>query len=148
MKPPIEVMLRMWPAPARAHVRKDRLDHRHGAEHVDLELPAQLLQRRLFQHAFVAIAGIVDQHIDRAELGLDALDDRRDRHGVGDVQHAGDGAARRQGFERVGRLRAAHRADHAMAGGQRRLGERAAEAAADTGDEQLFGLGHGRAPVV
>ena len=131
-------------ATARAHVRQHGLDQRGGAEDVHFELMAQLVQRGFFEDAFMAVAGVVDQHVDGADVAFDVGDECIDGAGIGDVQQAAEGAARREGLELLAGRFAAHGADHAMAGQQRLLGQGAAEAAADAGDEEEAGYGHGR----
>ncbi len=78
MIPPIDAMLRICPA-RRLRMRQHRLDHRHRAEDVDLELASQVVDRRFFQNALVTIAGIVHQNVDRADRILDLGDGGRDR---------------------------------------------------------------------
>ena len=69
-----------------------RLGDRYCAEDVHVELTPHLFERRLFKHALVAIAGIVDQDVDGAVFFLclrhdarhavelrDIADDRPDR---------------------------------------------------------------------
>ena len=46
-----------------------------------------LLRRHLVEHRIAGDAGIVDQHVDRAELGLDLLRCRRAGVVVGDTSH-------------------------------------------------------------
>ncbi|MNS73536.1 hypothetical protein D3C72_1069790 [compost metagenome] len=134
-------------AAARAHVRQHGLDQRGRTEHVHFELMAQFVQRGFFEDAFVAVAGVVDQHVDGADVGFHAGHQCIDGGGIGDVQQAAEGATRREGFEILTGGFAAHGADHAMAGQQRLLGQGAAEAAADAGDEEEAGYGHGQGLV-
>jgi hypothetical protein len=89
MWPPIDVMFRMWPR-RRAHERQHRL-HRDRAEYVHVELPAHCFERRFFHHAFVAVAGVVDQHVDGADARFDLCDDGVDCVEVGHVEHARHG---------------------------------------------------------
>ncbi len=47
------------------------------------KLPAEVVQRDLLQHAPVAVAGIVDEHVDEALFSLHRGHQRRDGGGVG-----------------------------------------------------------------
>ena len=71
-------------AAACTHARQHRLGHRDQAEHVGLELRAYLVVLALLDRGHVAVACVVDEHVDRAELRLGLLDGvghlRRLRH--------------------------------------------------------------------
>jgi len=122
-------------APARAHIGQHGLDHGDRAEHVDVELAPHVLQRGLFQDAFVAVARIVDQDVDRSHAVLEARDDAVDGAIVRHVEDARDGPPLRQGLEILHCLRVAHGADHLMALCQCFLRQRTPETAADACDE-------------
>ncbi len=119
-----------------AHGWQHGLDHGHRAEHVDLELAHQLGQRRLLQDALVAVARVVDEHVDRAPVLFDPAHGGLDVIQPADIQDDGLGARAMQGLERGAIILAPHGADHAVPGFQRRLGKGAAQAAADAGDEK------------
>ena len=125
------------PAAPFAHGGQHRLDHRHGAEHIDLELAPQVVDRRFLQNALMAIAGVVDEHVDRADAGLDRGHRRRDPHGVGDVEDHRM-RVRAERFERLDVARLAHGPDDDMAVLQGRLRQRAAESGRNAGDEKCF----------
>jgi len=125
-------------APAAAHAGQHRLDHGHGAKHIDLELADQLGQRRFLEDALVTIAGVVDQHVDRSHVLLDPPHGRRDVLEVSHVEDHGSGALAVHGLECRPVVLAPHRADHGVAGAQRRFGEGAAQARAGAGDQEDF----------
>ncbi|KAG1385391.1 hypothetical protein G6F60_014865 [Rhizopus arrhizus] len=77
---------------------------------------AQFGQRGFFEDAFVAVAGIVDQHVDGADVCFDIGDERIDGNGIGHVEQATEGAAGSQRFECHARCVVAHGTDHAVAG--------------------------------
>ena len=82
-------------APAlRAHRREHELAHADEAEDVRLELRADLLERDGLDRARLAVAGVVDQHADRAVLLLHGGDGGLHRGLVGDVE--GERAAARR----------------------------------------------------
>ena len=85
-------MLRILPGATLAHRGQHRLDHGHRAEHVDLELPSQIVDRGFLQNAFVAITGIVDENVDGADALLDLRHRGSDPRGVGDVEDRRMGA--------------------------------------------------------
>jgi len=66
--PPIDRNINNMAAAAAAHCRQHGLHHRNGAEYIDFELAANIFQRRFLQYAFVTIAGVIDQDIDRADF--------------------------------------------------------------------------------
>ena len=92
-------------AAARAHAGQHRLDHRDGAEEVGGEQPLHVGVVAFLDGGAVAVAGVVDQHVDAAEalprpphrlrdlrvVGHVERDrERRVRVGVGEVLHARD----------------------------------------------------------
>jgi len=133
------------PGAALSHRRQHRLDHGDRAEYVDLELPPQVVDRGFLQKAFVAIAGIVHQHVDGADIFLDRRDRGRDLRGVGDVKDHRVGALTE--FLEI-RFVAflAHGAHDDMTVAQRRLGQCPAESGGNAGDEKCLCicLRHGR----
>jgi hypothetical protein len=141
----MDVMLRMWPR-RRAHVGQHGFDHGDGAEHVDVELPPHVGERRFFHRAFVTIACVVDQNVDRPDGCLDLCNDAVDGVKVGHVQDASDSGMARESLEVLPGLQGSHGSYDSVACGQRFLGERAAEAAADAGDEQGLGGWHDAFP--
>ena len=89
----------------------------------------EVLERRAELHP-----GVVDQDVDRAELGLDAGDAGGDGGGVGDVEGRGRGAGDGGGgrSQAVGVAAVEH--DRRAVDGEA-LGEREADALARAGDE-------------
>jgi hypothetical protein len=69
MKPPMEVTFDAAGAP-HPHAWQHRLDHRDRAKHVGVELLAYVVQRRFLQDTFMAVAGIVDEDVDRTDRAL------------------------------------------------------------------------------
>ncbi len=85
-------------APAlRAHRRQRQLRQPREAEDVRLELPADGVERDRLDGAALAVAGVVDQHADRARRALDLGDRRRHRRLVGDVERQQPAARVRRG---------------------------------------------------
>lgn len=83
--------------PSLAHIGEDRLSDCDGPENVDLELTSQLFWRGLLDYPFMAIASVVDQHVDRTNLFLDPRNNRDNGRYVGDVEND---AHRRSGSQR------------------------------------------------
>ncbi len=74
------------PAPAlAAHRRQHELGQADGAEDVGLELAADELERDGLDGAGLAVAGVVDQHADRAGVVFDGRNRGSHRGFVGDV---------------------------------------------------------------
>lgn len=71
------------------HVRQHGLDHRHGSVDVHLELTAKVIHRRLLEEAVMAVSGVGDEYVDRAQVALGLVHDRVHRVMVGHVQDAG-----------------------------------------------------------
>jgi hypothetical protein len=90
----------------------------------------------------VTVAGVVDQHIDRAVGRFDGRHDAFDAVEVRDVQQHAVRIIDRKSLKGLQIGFVAHGPDDAVAGIQRFLGQRVAEAAADAGDEEGFGGGH------
>ena len=82
----------MRPAAALAHA----LDHRPGHGEHRIEVGAEhrrpLVEGHLVEHAVAGDAGIVDEHVDRPEIGLDLLDAGGAGGGVGHVPLVGGDA--------------------------------------------------------
>ena len=83
-----------------AHVRQHRLHNRHGAEHVDLELAAHLIETYLLDGSFEPIARVIDSDINGAMPFGNRVDSIMHAGFVGDVEHDRDGASRGQALER------------------------------------------------
>lgn len=123
------------PAASLAKPRQKCLGNGDGAEDVHLELPPHLFDRRLLEHAFMAVAGIVDQHVDRPMLVFRVADDIIDPVELGDVAEGRPQA--RQGFgERCQRRLRAHGADHPVTGLKSRSSDGEPEAGIRSGDEE------------
>ena len=110
------------------HPGQHRFRHRHRAEHVGGELALQIVHRGLLEHALVAVAGIVHQHVDRAGLPLGVGHGRGDRGVVGHVEHERMGTVARECREHLGVAVPPHGADHTMAGLQRAFSKCAPQA--------------------
>lgn len=67
-------------------MRQHRTRHRHRAEQIDVELAANVGFARHLEMAELAMARIVDQHIDATERRDRTLDRARHRSGVGNVE--------------------------------------------------------------
>ncbi len=90
----------------------------------------------------MAVAGVVDQHIDRAVGRFDGRHDTIDPVEIRDIQQHDVCVVDGQRLKGLQVGFAAHGADDAVAGSQRFFGQRVAEAAADAGDEEGFGVVH------
>ena len=94
---------------------------REAGAQVDVDHRVELLERHLLQPRVAGDAGVVDQHVDAAELRLDGGDHRVDRLAVGDVDRearrlrARLAALRDRGVHRLG-LHVADDDDGAFAG--------------------------------
>ena len=80
-------------ARARLHHAPAGLRHPVGAVEVDVDHPPELLRRLARGGHGGADAGVVDQHVDAAELAHGLLDHARAVLGLGDVGGDGDAAA-------------------------------------------------------
>ncbi len=85
ISPPIEVTAMMWPA-RRSRMCGSSLDHRHGSVDVHLELTAKVIHRRLLEEAVMAVPGVGDEHVDRAQVALGLAHDPVHRDMVRHVQ--------------------------------------------------------------
>ncbi|MOA23852.1 hypothetical protein D3C78_1445000 [compost metagenome] len=128
---------------ALAKIRHEGLGHRHRAKHVDVELATHLLQRRFFENAFMAVAGIVDQDIDRAVSGFYLRHRAIDSIELGDIQDHAMGTLRGERFEGLQRRLTAHGADDTVARCKCFLRQGVAQATAHAGDEEVFSVVHG-----
>ncbi|BCG03115.1 hypothetical protein PPGU19_076830 (plasmid) [Paraburkholderia sp. PGU19] len=86
----------------------------------------------------MTIPGVVHKYVDRPDSRLDFGDDTVDRFKVGYIEHLAHRLTWSQCFERVPCLFASDSTDHAVTCGKRFFGQRASEAAADTGNEKGF----------
>ena len=84
LRPAIEPMLTTRPGPRR-RAGQQRLRHRQLADHVDLELAAQLVERDELERDRDRDAGVVDEPVQR--LVGDGLGCGRDVVGIRDVEH-------------------------------------------------------------
>src|SRR6185437_1111188 len=98
----------------------------------------KLFSRKIFERGAELHAGIVDEDIDRPELGFDIADPVGDALGIGDVEGYGlhirpfAGQALSRPAQRLG---VAAVEDDRGAGASESLGDTEADAAAGTGDE-------------
>jgi hypothetical protein len=74
------------PAALLAEQRDGRLGDPQGAEQVGLDLAAHLGFGQLLDESEMAIAGVIDHHIEAAEMGVGALDSGDTGRAVGDIQ--------------------------------------------------------------
>lgn len=126
------------PAATLAHERQHGLDHGHGTEHVNVELMAEVVQRRLFDQPFMAVTGVIDQDIDSAHGAFDFRDHTCHGGAVGDVQQTSERIAGFQLLKVFARCFVTQRADDAVAGGQQGGGQGLAKSGADAGDQPGF----------
>ena len=100
-------------------------------------LNSELFERRFFERTLETIAGIVDEHFDAAELFFGFLDTAFHCGLVGDIEQDAEGAPRRELFELglVGIL--ANGAGNLATFFENQFRQRAAETAADAGDEPI-----------
>jgi hypothetical protein len=84
---------------ALAYARQHSLNHSYSSENVHVELMAHVVERRFFHQSFVAVTGVVDQHIDRADLRLDLGDGARDRDSLCNIQYFSESAPRAEGVK-------------------------------------------------
>ena len=123
-----------WPLRCFAHDRQDRAGDVERAEEVRLHLPAVLLGADLLEESGVEVARVVDEHVDAAESLHGRLGRSFGGILVGDVERDGekvvvlaDGVAHAVGIA-AGR-------DDRVSGGECRLRDLDAHAAAGAGDE-------------
>ena len=110
----------MWPLRCARRKRQRGLRHPQRAEHVRLDLGARLLFGELLDEAEVAVAGVVDDDVQAAEVVVRLLDGGEVGVAVGDVE-----LDRQQRFavllgEIVERSRVAGRGRYLVAALQRR----------------------------
>ena len=73
----------------RAHARQDGLDQRHRTEEVGREQGGYVAVVALLDGGAVAVAGVVDQDVDRAEALVAGPNGLSHLPGVGDVERHG-----------------------------------------------------------
>ena len=66
-------------------MRQKGLDDRNGPEDIYIELMAHFFERGLLQNAFMSIAGIIDEHINRSVVLFRLCDDVRNTIEGGNV---------------------------------------------------------------
>ena len=131
-------------ATPRTHARQHRPGQREEAEHVGVELGTDLGLVALLDARLVAVARVVDQHVDAPEATFGRL------HGIGDLPRASDIQLERQGVLRVAACQVGHpgpiaRGDSGTPSprehGTRQFLAQAARAAADEPDRAV-GFAH------
>jgi hypothetical protein len=145
------------PAPARQHLAADGLSDEKDAVEIERHDLAPVVLGEILDHGANGHAGVVDQNVDGADLGLDALDEGahagRVRHVAGHGGRlAAGGANVRRGLFGAGGVAAVD--DDMGAGFRQSAGQRPADAAGRAGDEgdaaveaeKLFDEGHGNTP--
>ncbi len=114
-------------------------------EQIGLDLRTEVRRVELLEGCNVSEAGIVDQHIETAELIERHLHSRLRRCRVGYVEGHGPHAVAVASSELAQLLRMASCCDQAVTSGKHRLGDIATQAASATGHEPDFGRDrHGR----
>ncbi len=93
--PPIDETCRMWPRALLAQERQRRLGDPERAEEVGLHLVADVGLAELLDHAELAVAGVVDDDVEAAELLVRRADRGERAVPVGDVEAAAAAAGRR-----------------------------------------------------
>ncbi len=129
----------MVPLPRVQHLPRRRLRHQEAAEAAHHQRVLHLGRVELGDGAARPCAGVVDDEVGRAELGLDRGEERRDILAPAGI--AGPGARAGLGQQRREFLDAARGERHAHELACEEAGERGAEPAAGAGDEG--GLAHG-----
>src|ERR1700730_1237126 len=122
----------------RRHIHFDEIDR---AKIIRLELGPDLREVRFLNAAGKSVAGIVDQNINRPHLAHDLVNDSIGRGELCHIKNSRDRPRRVKGADLRCSLRGSHRAGYAIARGNHRLGQCAAQSAADAGDEPVS-LGH------
>jgi hypothetical protein len=97
---------------------------------------AENLDRRVLQRHPVALAGVVDHDVEATERGRAVLDGALRRGGVGDVELLDVNGLAVLGGEVIEIARIPRCRDHAVAGGERLLGDLAAEPPGRAGHEE------------
>ena len=129
------------PPPCARRCGSDGADELDGAGQVGGDDVVDLGVGEFFGGAEQAVASVADDHVDAAELGERAVDDIADGDGVSDVEDRGCERLRIPVEQVLDVAGVADGADDAVTAVEELLGELAAEAAADTGDEPGTG-GH------
>ena len=126
---------------ARAHGRKHGFDEIDRAKIIRLELGPDVREGRFLNAAGKSVAGIVDQNINRPHLARDLVNDSIGRGEFCHIKNSRDRPRRVKGADLRCSLRGSHRAGYAIARGNHRLGQCAAQSAADAGESQfLWGI--------
>jgi hypothetical protein len=89
------------PAAFRTHSRQHGARHRKEAEGIRIELRANLVLLAFFNRRLIAVASIVDQHVDTAKLLLRERHDGVDLRGVCHVERDAQQTLARIGREIV-----------------------------------------------
>ena len=117
------------------HAGQHRLDHVDRAEVVGVEQRPHLGVVALLDRGQVAVAGVVDQHVDPAERLVGRGDGGGDLGAVGDVERDGDARGRRSRRRSPAPPRCAGRSPPPVAGLERGAGDLAPDAGRAAGDE-------------
>ncbi len=118
-----------------AHEGQHRLNDGDRAEHIDLELLADLRQRYFLDGALQTVAGVVDHHANRPELVLDLRDAALHRALVGDIHQHAISMTGLELLERGFRLGVSHGTGNLVALFQKGFRQCAAETAANACNE-------------
>ncbi len=121
-------------ATALAHARQHGFDHRHRAKHIDVKLAAQLCKRGFFQNAFMAVTGIVHQHIYRTDGGLYLSNHLINTFIVRDIKQIAKSPLRIERGESLQCFAVAHRPYNPMPYGEGFPRQRLTKATADAGN--------------
>nr|BFF24761.1 hypothetical protein GCM10025732_27260 [Glycomyces mayteni] len=119
----------------RPQVGEDRLDDPHGAVEVRLHLAAQLRLGQLLDRPDLRVPGVVDDHVEAAEVRDGRFDGRVHRGLVGDVHGERQDRVAVLLDQLAETLSAPRGGGDAVAAAEGRFGELPAEAAGRTGDE-------------
>ena len=128
-------MVMIDPGPAGAHAGQHRLHHAERAEQVDLVHRLDGRFVALLDRGDIAIAGIVHEHVDRAEPRLRGRHRRTDLRGIGDVERQRKRAIGMGGDDVRHVPRLARGDDRLLADRQHMAGDGAADAGGAAGDE-------------
>jgi hypothetical protein len=129
-----------------AHLGQDELGEAHEPKYVRLELAPHGVQRDGLDRPALAVAGVVDEHADRALGLLDRIDRRRHRLLVGHVQGERLAARVAQVGDRLGSTRRG--VDGPSAGRETQRGRAADTRGAARYQHGLRRLGHARSICV
>ena len=148
--PATEATLMMHPLASLSHRRQDGLAAPDDPEVVGFHDRAELRQRQLLDRPYALDAGVVDQHVDRADLAVDPRHPVAHR-GIGVHVHRdhGDGETLPRGGLRQGggAGRVAHGGGHPVAGAPERERGGQADAGAGPGDQDGRHMGRSRGGV-